>query len=96
MPYQISLQCDEIVELSQLQFSSLEINFSDDRPSCTVHAANDGSMETIVDLGPVHDEPISKSTGALVWKSGQRIVVHGSVQSEQEMEIKVCSPPKVR
>lgn len=92
-PFQVSLSCDESVHISQLPFSSVQISFSNGRPSCTLHAAGDGGVESIIELGPVHDEPVSKSTGALVWKSGQRMTIGGSVESDIEGEITVCCDP---
>jgi hypothetical protein len=89
IPFQISLSCDENVYISELKFSSIQIAFSDDRPDVTLIADGTGSVESFIDLGVIHDEEITKTTGPLVWKQGQRVVLNGKVQSDLEGDIKV-------
>ena len=88
IPFQITLECDSIVYISELDFSSILITFSDDRPSCTLHAG-DGDVESIIDLGLIHGEEVSKSTGSLRWSPGQRVVLYGMIQGDLEGEVKV-------
>jgi hypothetical protein len=89
IPFQITLECYENVHISELDFSSIQITFSDDRPSCTLHAG-DGQVESIIDLGLISEEEVSTTTGALKWSSGQRVVLNGMIQSDLEGEAKVC------
>jgi len=89
IPLQITLECDSNVYISELDFSSILITFSDDRPSCTLHAG-DGDVESIIDLGLIHGEEVSKSTGSLRWSPSQRVVLNGMIQGDLEGEVKVC------
>jgi len=90
IPFQVTLGCHENVYISELDFSSIQITFSDDRPSCTLHS-NDGQVESIIDLGLIHEEEVSTATGPLKWSPGQRIVLNGMMQSDLEGDVKVCS-----
>jgi hypothetical protein len=89
IPFQITLECNENVYISELDFSSIQITFSDDRPSCTLHTG-DGQVESIIDLGLIFEEEVSTATGALKWAPGQRIVMNGTIKSDLEGEVKVC------
>jgi hypothetical protein len=89
IPFQITLECNENVHISELDFTSIQITFSDDRPSCTLHAG-DGQVESMIDLGTIHEEEVSTATGALKWSPGQRVVMNGRIQSDLEAEVKVC------
>ena len=90
IPFQITLECDSNVYISELDFSSILITFSDDRPSCTLHAG-DGDVEPFIDLGLISEEEVSKSTGSLRWSPSQRVVLNGMIQGDLEGEVKVCS-----
>ena len=89
IPFQVTLECNENVYISELDFSSIQITFSDDRPSCTLHTG-DGKVESIIDLGLIYQEEVSTATGALKWAPGQRIVLNGVIWSNLEGEVKVC------
>lgn len=89
IPFQVTLDCDSNVHISELDFSSIQIAFSDDRPSCTLHAG-DGDAESFIDLGLISEEEISKSTGSLRWSPSQRVVLNGMIQGDLEGEVKVC------
>lgn len=91
VPFQISLACDETVDISQLRFSSVEIAFSDDRPDCVLKGSENGSgdAEPFIDLGLVGEDEAARSTSALLWGRGKRIVLNGQLQSDQEGEIGV-------
>jgi len=79
------------VDISQLHFSAVHVSFSDDRPDLTLYADESGSAESFVDLGIINDEEVTKSTKALIWTSGQRIVMIGSLHSDVEGDTKVCT-----
>jgi hypothetical protein len=89
IPFQVTLQCDTNVYISELDFSSIQITFSDDRPSCTLHTS-DGRVESIIDLGLIYEEEVSTATGALKWSPGQRIVLNGVILSNLDGQVKVC------
>jgi hypothetical protein len=89
IPFQITLECNDNVYISELDFSSIQITFSDDRPSCTLHSG-DGDVASIIDLGLIYQEEESTATGALKWSPGQRIVLNGVIWSNLEGEVKVC------
>jgi hypothetical protein len=89
IPFQVTLECNENVYISELDFSSIQITFSDDRPSCTLHSG-DGQVESIIDLGLIYEEEVSTATGALKWSPGKRIVLNGMMQGDLEGEVKVC------
>ena len=89
IPFQVTLECTENVHISELDFSSIQITFSDDRPSCILHSG-DGDVASTIDLGLIYEEEVSTTTGALRWSPGQRIVLNGMIQSDLEGEVKVC------
>ena len=91
VPFQISLACDETVDISQLRFSSAEIAFSDDRPDCVLKTLENGVGETepFIDIGLVGEDEVARSTSALLWGRGKRVVLNGQLQSDQEGEIGV-------
>jgi hypothetical protein len=89
IPFQITLECHDNVYISELDFSSIQITFSDDRPSCTLHSG-DGDVTSIIDLGLIYQEEVSTATGALKWSPGQRIVLNGVMWSNLEGEVEVC------
>ena len=91
VPFQISLACDETVDISQLRFSSVEIAFSDDRPDCVLKALENGGGETepFIDLGLAGEDEVARLTSALLWGRGKRVVLNGQLQSDQEGEIGV-------
>jgi len=90
IPFQVTLECHENVYISELGFSSIQITFTDDRPSCILHSG-DGEVESVIDLGLIYEEEVSTTSGALRWSPGQRIVLNGMIQSDLEGEVKVCS-----
>jgi len=89
IPFQVTLECNENVYISDLDFSSIQFTFPDDRPSCTLHSG-DGAVESIIDLGLVHEEEVSTTAGALRWSPGQRIILNGMIQRDLEGDVKVC------
>jgi len=89
IPFQITLECDTNAYISEVDFSSIQIAFSDDRPSCTLHAGA-GDVESFIDLGLIHGEEVSKSTGSLRWSPSQRVILNGMIQGDLEGEVKVC------
>jgi hypothetical protein len=89
IPFQITLECNENVYISELDFSSIQITFSDDRPSCTLHKG-DEKVESIIDLGLNYEEEVFTATGALQWSPGQTLVLNGIMKSDLEGEAKVC------
>lgn len=91
VPFQLSMACDSTTTISQLQFSSLHVSFTDDRPDLLVNAGpdEDTSLESFLDVGLVGAEDQNTKTAALTWQPGSRIVLSGQVQSEQEIEVKV-------
>ena len=89
IPFQVTFGCNENVYISELDFSSIHIPFSDDRPSCTLHTG-DGKVESMIDLGVIHEEEVNSATGALKWSPGQRVVLNGIIKSDLEGEVKVC------
>jgi len=90
IPFQVTLKCNENVHISELDFSSIQITFTDDRPSWTLHSG-DEEVESMIDLGLIHEEEVCTTTGALRWSPGQRMVLNGMMQSDSEGEVKVCS-----
>jgi len=88
IPFQVTLECHENVYISDLDFSSIQISFSDDRPSYTLHSG-DGKVASMIDLGLIHEEEVNSATGALKWSPGQRVVINGMIKSDLEGEVKV-------
>jgi hypothetical protein len=92
-PFQFSMACDSTTIISQLQFSSLHVSFTDDHPDLLVNAGpdpdEDTSIESFLDVGLVGAEDQDTKTAALTWQPGSRIVLSGQVQSELEIEVKV-------
>jgi hypothetical protein len=89
IPFQISLSCDENVDISQLRFSAIQITFSDDRPDCLVKSDGTGDDDSFLDIGVVYEEEIVRSTGDLRWSPGGRLVLNGLLKSDHEDQTSV-------
>lgn len=89
--FQVSLLCDETVDISELRFSSLRLSFSDGRPDVNVKAGDGSSSEDFVDLGTVDDQEKARDMTALVWTPGKRVTLKGRLVATHESDVEVSS-----
>lgn len=87
--FQVSLICDEKVDISELRFSSLRLSFSDGRPDVEVKAGGDSSSEDFIDLGVVDDEEKPRDASAIMWTPGKRTTLNGQLVAVQQSEVEV-------
>ncbi|WRT67104.1 uncharacterized protein IL334_004070 [Kwoniella shivajii] len=84
VPYQLALQCPENVHISDIQFSSLRVIWSNEREdTITPSEGSEAKVEIIkVDLG-------KDSKASLKWTEGKMIVLNGEVFAHAEEEIRI-------
>lgn len=96
--FQVSLLCDESVDISELRFSAMHISFHDgrpdiDRPDLVVQAGDESVSDDFFDLGVVgYDEIPNATTSALVWTPGKRITFHGRMLVNRDSDVEVSLP----
>lgn len=89
--FQVSLLCDDKVDISELRFSSLRLSFSDGRPDIDVRAGDGSKSEEFVDLGTVDDQEKARETSAIIWTPGKRTTLKGRLLSSYESDVEVSS-----
>ncbi|KAK4688106.1 trafficking protein particle complex subunit 11, partial [Tremellales sp. Uapishka_1] len=83
--YQVQVTCLPDVEIARLEFSSLTIAFSDNRPDVTV----DCSLDITSDLIKVMQGESAKA--ALRWTPGRSLTICGEMTSEEQGEVQISS-----
>lgn len=80
IPFQVSIAAPAGVDISRIQFSSMRVGFSDDRPNLTISSGGD---DRVVNVGTVTpDSVFSDSKAPLKWISPEPLVITGEVVAE--------------
>ena len=96
VPFQMVIACPETVSIPDLAFSSAVISFSDGRPDFAFE--HESSASSSIDIGEInHENQGQPSKAALTWKSGERLVLNGTLLGDQEgtCEVSGYGGPKV-